>query len=265
MVKKCLYCEYKTDNGKRLGGHMTNCKSNPNYKKRCKKLSDIGKGKVISEEVRKKISKSRKKYLIDNPDKVPYLLNHSREESYPEKYFTNIFNKNGLILQKGYKIWLYELDFCIIDKKIDIEIDGDQHYLDKKIVESDKRRNEYLIKRGWDIIRIKWSDYQKLDKDLKVKYINDLISYINGLIKIKPEFKVFNKEYYCKCGVIIHKKSKMCISCHSIKNRKVERPEYELLIKEVKENGYSKVGRRYGVSDNAIRKWIKFYKEKYKM
>jgi HNH endonuclease len=42
--------------------------------------------------------------------------------------------------------------------------------------------------------------------------------------------------------------------------RKVKRPPYEQLQNEVNELGYSATGRKYGVSDNAIRKWIKFYK-----
>lgn len=41
------------------------------------------------------------------------------------------------------------------------------------------------------------------------------------------------------------------------KRRKAERPSIEQLLKEVEELGYSAVGRKYGVSDNAIRKWIK--------
>lgn len=45
--------------------------------------------------------------------------------------------------------------------------------------------------------------------------------------------------------------------------RKVDRPEYEVLLKEIDELGYSATGRKYGVSDNAIRKWVKYY-EKYK-
>jgi hypothetical protein len=49
----------------------------------------------------------------------------------------------------------------------------------------------------------------------------------------------------------------------SIKSRKVDRPEYEVLLKEIDELGYSSTGRKYGVSDNAIRKWVKYY-EKYK-
>ena len=41
--------------------------------------------------------------------------------------------------------------------------------------------------------------------------------------------------------------------------RKVERPPYILLKNEILEFGYSATGRKYGVSDNAIRKWVKHY------
>lgn len=41
--------------------------------------------------------------------------------------------------------------------------------------------------------------------------------------------------------------------------RKVERPPYDQLLGEVAEVGYLAVGRRYGVSDNAIRKWLRQY------
>lgn len=41
--------------------------------------------------------------------------------------------------------------------------------------------------------------------------------------------------------------------------RKVERPPEAQLIREVEEHGYLGVGRRYGVSDNAIRKWVRDY------
>lgn len=46
-----------------------------------------------------------------------------------------------------------------------------------------------------------------------------------------------------------------------VKQRKVERPLYEELTNEVKKHGYSATGRKYGVSDNAIRKWIKYYEK----
>lgn len=41
--------------------------------------------------------------------------------------------------------------------------------------------------------------------------------------------------------------------------RKVERPSYEQLVREIAASSYVAVGRRYGVSDNAIRKWLRAY------
>lgn len=45
----------------------------------------------------------------------------------------------------------------------------------------------------------------------------------------------------------------------SKKQRKVERPPYDILIDEIKNLGYLATGRKYGVSDNTIRKWKSFY------
>lgn len=49
---------------------------------------------------------------------------------------------------------------------------------------------------------------------------------------------------------------------YAIRRRTIERPPYEDLKKEVRSNGFSATGRKYSVSDNAIRKWLKYY-EKY--
>lgn len=65
-----------------------------------------------------------------------------------------------------------------------------------------------------------------------------------------------NKKY-CECGKEIFKTSIKCIKCNSIKQRKVERPPHNQLINEVDELGYKATGRKYNVSDNTIRKWIK--------
>ena len=130
----------------------------------------------MSDEQKKKISESRIKYLKENPDKVPYLLNHSSKESYPEKYFRSIFKKEldeGTLCSE-YRVGLYSLDIANVDKKVDFEIDGDQHYLDKKIVESDIKRNEYLKNLGWTMVRLKWSDYQKLSFSDKKDKLNEI-------------------------------------------------------------------------------------------
>lgn len=223
--------------------------ANKNYYKNNKK--------TLTEDHKQKISESRKKYLMENPDKVPYLLNHyTNGASYPEKYFDDILSRY-IKYEKYYQVGIYQLDLAIVNKKIGIEIDGDQHYLDKKIIESDKRKNEYLKEQNWDLIRIKWSDYKKLSKEEKEQYINNLINYVNGLINIKPEFEI--KINFCECGKIIRKNSKSCVKCSKInQKRKVEnRPNKEQLLIDIKKFGYCGTGRKYGVSDNCIRKWLK--------
>jgi hypothetical protein len=40
---------------------------------------------------------------------------------------------------------------------------------------------------------------------------------------------------------------------------RVERPPYHELLAEIAATSYSAVGRKYGVSDNAIRKWVRAY------
>lgn len=41
--------------------------------------------------------------------------------------------------------------------------------------------------------------------------------------------------------------------------RIVERPPYGQLLAEIEQSSYSAVGRKYGVSDNAVRKWVRCY------
>ena len=42
-------------------------------------------------------------------------------------------------------------------------------------------------------------------------------------------------------------------------SRKVERPTYEQLMADVESMSFVAIGRKYGVSDNAVRKWIRWY------
>jgi len=229
------------------------------------KISNKLRPKKLSEETKKKISESRIKYLKEHPEKVPYLLNHySKGESYPEKYFDKIFKLYELKYKKLLQISIYQLDFAFIENGINIEIDGEQHYSDKRIVESNERKDEYLKSLGWEIIRIRWSYYQKMSRDEKKNYIKKLIEYIKTKNTDKPI--LINKKNICMdCSKEIHKGSNRCNKCSSIKNnfknRKVkDRPTLEKLNNDVKELGYSGTGRKYGVSDNCIRRWIEIYK-----
>lgn len=69
------------------------------------------------------------------------------------------------------------------------------------------------------------------------------------------------KKHNCsRCGKVItrHSKTGLCRGCTNSDQRKVlERPSREQLLREISESNFCEVGRRYGVSDNAIRKWLK--------
>lgn len=64
-----------------------------------------------------------------------------------------------------------------------------------------------------------------------------------------------------KCETLVSRRSKtgLCPKCFDIfyKRKIKNRPPKEQLLKEIKETNYCAVGRKYGVSDNAIRKWLK--------
>jgi very-short-patch-repair endonuclease len=132
-----------------------------------------------SEETKNKLSEIRKKHLQEHPDQVPYLLNHySKGDSYPETYFKDVFEKENIQLLHHKQVGLYQLDFYNDALKIYIEIDGEQHYVDKRIVESDIRRTEYLKNLGWSGKRIRWAEYQKLQIKERKSLINEIKSLL---------------------------------------------------------------------------------------
>lgn len=135
-------------------------------------LIPYNRGSKQSDEVKSKISSSMKQFLYNNPDMIPYMRNHSSKTSYPEEYFIGVFNDIPQITYH-HRIGLYELDFCNVSTKRYLEIDGDQHKLDKRIIEHDIVRTEKLLALGWEGKRILWSDYKKLSKEEQVSLIEE--------------------------------------------------------------------------------------------
>lgn len=66
------------------------------------------------------------------------------------------------------------------------------------------------------------------------------------------------------CGSIKEATAKFCVDCSHIKSRKVERPNRNVLKEEIRTIPFTILGKKYGVSDNAIRKWCKSYDLPYK-
>lgn len=139
----------------------------------CGEIISSWKGKKLPDDVKQKISESMKLYMKNNPDKIPYLLNHSSKMSYPEQYFMEVFKREKIDLKYHKMVNVYELDFYNEDLKKYVEIDGEQHYLKDSIIR-DKKRNEYLSSLGWRGMRIRWSDYQKKN-EIEKKYVIEQI------------------------------------------------------------------------------------------
>ena len=61
----------------------------------------------------------------------------------------------------------------------------------------------------------------------------------------------------CKCSNDILETSKRCSKCDKINQRKVkDRPSNEDLVKMINESNLESVGRKYGVTGNAVKKWL---------
>lgn len=196
--------------------------------------------------------------MRENPEQTAW---RKKNMSYPEKVFKDTVYDLGLnnkfLIEREYSVFPYFIDYAFINEKVAVEIDGEQHNLPERKI-NDKKKDELLINHGWRVYRI--TAKKMIDEPKKV--MKNLIEFI-GTSKTKDN-----------CGVIKHvskkytplredgKKTEKEIKSY-IKQRKIKRPPYNKLIKEIEELGYVGIGKKYKVSDNAIRKWKKFY-ENYK-
>jgi transposase-like protein/5-methylcytosine-specific restriction endonuclease McrA len=75
----------------------------------------------------------------------------------------------------------------------------------------------------------------------------------------KPKSKKSKHHPCIDCEKLIWLGSERCNSCYDKSRQIAERPDLDTLLELIVENGYRSVGRKYGVSDVAIRKWVKAY------
>lgn len=76
--------------------------------------------------------------------------------------------------------------------------------------------------------------------------------YEKKIVQKEKEIKLCSK---CGTEIGIKNTSGLCHSCAAAARRVVERPDKITLLKELQESNFTQVGKKYGVSDNAIRKW----------
>lgn len=206
---KCPYCNKDLSNI-HGGNHMRWCKLNPNpnnelqenlknnlqkarnniteesKKQQGKSLSKAYKegratvnwpsfeGKQHSAESKNKIKKGRKKFLLENPEKHPWRKN-TKFTSEPCEYLKKLLKENNITFEEEYQPLLpdrfFSIDIAFPDKKIGIEINGNQHYNKNKTLKPYYQNRHNLIeKAGWQLLEIPYKEV----------YNDNLINKISG-------------------------------------------------------------------------------------
>lgn len=240
-------------------------------------VANSNRGKHHTEKTKRKISESRKRYIEEHPDSMPYKKYHyTNGESYAERYFREWMEKESIKYLAQQQLGLYTLDFLV--GNIDLEIDGEQHCNDKRIVESDERRNKYVEEQGLKVIRVRWSHYKKLSQEEKHDFLERLKAALTTDNQLNESFKIDEgklKKVYGKCkkcgGAILSKTNKaFCsVKCSYIGSTKsnisvddyMTEDFYKKLIKDSKNSKVCDLSKKYGVSHTSIRRWLNTAKE----
>jgi len=243
-----------------------------NIKVRLLGESLIGKtGRKTTEETKKKISEGRKRFLRENPDKHNWK-NNNKFISPPCETLKEKLSDNNINFVEEYSPSLerhFSIDIAFPDSKVGIEVNGNQHYnRDGSLKDYYKERSDFIEGLGWELIELPYimvyndevvSNLIKMvsDKSVSIERCEEIIREKDLEIEINKEL---NKNKCIDCDIELKGKYKRCNDCSQLNSRKVKnRPPLSQLLKEVEETSYTAVGRKYGVSDNAIRKWIKSY------
>jgi hypothetical protein len=155
---------------------------------------------------------------------------------------------------------------AIPEKMIGIEINGNQHYeRTGELKPYYKKRHDIIESNGWTLYELHfslvWNDeiFESMVKTInsgEYKFEFDYAGYAS--LKLKT---VGKKKKCINCGTLVFKTSTRCRNCNSkhriSANNKSNRPTKEILQELYNKMPMTKIAKLFGVSDVAIKKWIK--------
>ncbi len=98
-------------------------------------------------------------------------------------------NKTGFQFRRQHKIGPYYADFVCIEKRLVVELDGDQHGTDTAIA-YDNKRTDFIKSHAWNIVRISnYYVYKELDN-----VVFCLVLILTGAEHIK-DIEIFKEKY----------------------------------------------------------------------
>jgi len=113
---------------------------------------------TMTDEIKSKISKSRKNYLLNNPEKHPWI-NNKKFISKPCEILKKKLKLSNITFSEEYQPLStnsYSIDIAFPDIKLGIEVNGNQHYKqDKKtLLNYYQERHNKIVKSGWRLIEL---------------------------------------------------------------------------------------------------------------
>ena len=132
----------------------------------------------------------------------------------------------------------------------------DLHHIDPKtkMFQLDSKR---LANKSWKSILEEFDKCIILCSNCHREHHNPELNYLDrSIFNERPEINIIDKRCI-DCNIEIGYKANRCFECSSINSRIFDRPSIEILLEELSNSSYVSVGKKYGVSDNTIRKWIK--------
>ena len=159
----------------------------------------------------------RKEYLMKNPDKIKW----PGIESVPSARFKKILIDNNINFVEEYKVLdnrYFRIDIAFPDKKIGIEINGEQHYeRDGRLKIYYKERHDLIEQVGWKLYEIRYN--LVFNKEFIKNILHELKNNFN-LGNIDYSFYIRPKRNICICGNKKSSSSNICWKCYLEKVRK---------------------------------------------
>lgn len=222
-----------------------------------------------SEETKQKMSEVKKKWLKENPDKHSWSSKNKHFISQPCEKLKVKLTKKGITFCEEFKPLedrAFSIDIAFPDKKIAIEVNGNQHYvsgtLNLKPYYQD--RHDLIEAAGWSILELHYLE----------AFNEKTVELIESLLKRKESLGDFNyTDYFQKslsqrkrnecicCGKQIQKKSGQCRKCY-VQNRigkhlKIQWPSPDEMQELLKSKPVTLLAKDLGVSDVAIHTFCK--------
>lgn len=220
-----------------------------------------------SEETKAKIRALRLAYMKAHPEKTAW---RKKNLSYPEQQFIKFLQEYGYDkkyhIERELSIFPFFVDFAFTDQKIAIEIDGSQHLLPERKAKDDEK-DALLIEQGWKVIRFTenlvktdWNTiHETLSNYLNDKNVSDSISV--GIFKSKTQHKNINKKY---TRLTENGPTQKQLESWSKQRKVLKEPIKEDLIALLDTHSMTDIGKIYGVSEAAMRKWYKKFNIEYR-